>query len=487
MRNILVLDSPDRLKLQGVNAEIVSTRDYLSSDFPDTKGSVRVYNLSYSTRYQSLGYYVSLLAEARGHAPRPGVDTLRDLRMILVARSFTEDIDERVQSSLADVKDDSARFRIFCGKTTDKGREKLARDLYRLFPSPILEVQFIRKTRWQLASIRPMTLKQLDEAEFQFFEKALQDELIRKERKVKPGRRFLYDLAVVTDPKEENPPSDPEALELIAEAAKDAGFFVETIHTGDMGRINEFDAVFIRQTTAVNHPIYQLSRLAFAEGLVVVDDPWSILRSANKIFLAESLDRARLPSPQTWVLTRHDLSIKGIAHIHHPCVLKIPDGSFSKGVRKSSSREETLSILGEMLKQSDLILAQEFLPSDYDWRIGILGNQPLFACKYFMAQGHWQIYNWSSTDGSVTGNSETVPLYQVPPLVLDTALKAARLVGDGLYGVDLKQIGDRVMVIEVNDNPNLDAGIEDHVEGEALYRKIAMFFRERIESQRGKA
>jgi glutathione synthase/RimK-type ligase-like ATP-grasp enzyme len=87
----------------------------------------------------------------------------------------------------------------------------------------------------------------------------------------------------------------------------------------------------------------------------------------------------------------------------------------------------------------------------------------------------------------VCGNSETVPLYQVPPQVLHTALKAARLVGDGLYGVDLKQIGDRVMVIEVNDNPNLDAGIEDHVEGEALYRKIAMFFRERIESQRGKA
>ncbi|MGA0369015.1 MAG: ATP-grasp domain-containing protein, partial [Kiritimatiellia bacterium] len=255
--------------------------------------------------------------------------------------------------------------------------------------------------------------------------------------------------------------------------------------TGDIGRINEFDAVFIRQTTAVDQPIFRLARMAFAEGLVVVDDPWSILKSANKIFLAESLERAGLPAPGTWVLTRRDLKEGGLSHLSFPCVLKEPDGAFSLGVHKCMTEEETRLRLKEMLKQSDLILAQEFLPSDYDWRIGVLGNEPIFACKYYMAKGHWQIYNWASKTGKgKVGTSETVPLYQVPPKVLDTALKASKLMGDGLYGVDLKQIGDRVVVIEVNDNPNIDHGVEDAVDGALLYTKLAKFFRMRIEGAR---
>jgi len=74
--------------------------------------------------------------------------------------------------------------------------------------------------------------------------------------------------------------------------------------------ITEFDALFIRETTAVDRHTYRISRLAHAEGLVVMDDPWSILRSANKIYLAESMARAKLPVPATSILTRDDLSEK---------------------------------------------------------------------------------------------------------------------------------------------------------------------------------
>ena len=29
--------------------------------------------------------------------------------------------------------------------------------------------------------------------------------------------------------------------------------------------------------------------------------------------------------------------------------------------------------------------AQEYLATDFDWRVGVLDRRPLFACKYFMA------------------------------------------------------------------------------------------------------
>lgn len=67
-------------------------------------------------------------------------------------------------------------------------------------------------------------------------------------------------------------------------------------------------------------------------------------------------------------------------------------------------------------------------------------------------------------------------------------MQTARLIGDGLYGVDLKQAGDRVLVIEVNDNPNLDAGIEDAVLGDELYRRVLQAFTQRLElKHRGQA
>jgi glutathione synthase/RimK-type ligase-like ATP-grasp enzyme len=129
-----------------------------------------------------------------------------------------------------------------------------------------------------------------------------------------------------------------------------------------------------------------------------------------------------------------------------------------------------------------MVILQEYLYSDFDWRIGIIDNQPLFACKYYMSKGHWQIYNWGEKGEENEGDHDTFQISEVPKIVLDTALKAAALIGDGLYGVDLKMVGDKVYVIEVNDNPNIDDGIEDMVLGEAIYDKIMDVFCTRIEN-----
>ena len=69
---------------------------------------------------------------------------------------------------------------------------------------------------------------------------------------------------------------------------------------------------------------------------------------------------------------------------------------------------------------------------------------------------------------------------------MKTALKAASLIGNGLYGVDLKQTAKGVVVIEVNDNPNIDQGIEDAVLKEGLYRSIVEDMVWRLDRKRGK-
>ncbi|MNR58289.1 hypothetical protein D3C85_1792520 [compost metagenome] len=75
-------------------------------------------------------------------------------------------------------------------------------------------------------------------------------------------------------------------------------------------------------------------------------------------------------------------------------------------------------------------------------------------------------------------------VHEAPRAVVDLAVKTANLIGDGLYGVDLKQAGDRVVVIEVNDNPNLDAGIEDAYLQDDLYSLVLEEFVRRLELKR---
>jgi glutathione synthase/RimK-type ligase-like ATP-grasp enzyme len=169
--------------------------------------------------------------------------------------------------------------------------------------------------------------------------------------------------------------------------------------------------------------------------------------------------------------------------IQYPCVIKIPDGSFSVGVFKINDPNQLVMQLGELFKKSELILCQEFLESAFDWRIGVLDQKPLFASKYFMASGHWQIYNHVANKQALkAGDAVSVEINQVPKRVLEVALASCRNIGDGLYGVDIKELENgRVVVIEVNDNPNIDKGVEDELLGDEIYKKIIESFVMRIE------
>jgi glutathione synthase/RimK-type ligase-like ATP-grasp enzyme len=286
------------------------------------------------------------------------------------------------------------------------------------------------------------------------------------------------------NPKEPNPPSCPVALQNFKRAAEKEGFYTEFITKEDFSQLSEYDALFIRETTNVNNHTYQFSRAAYAEGLVVLDDPWSILRCSNKIFQNERLRQNKIKTPATLVLSKFSYRKNQNIHLTFPVVLKQPDSAFSLGVEKVNNPEELDESLKKLFNLSDLVIAQEFMPSEYDWRIGVLDQAPLFACKYFMAKDHWQIYNWKSESKFKGGNSETVAIKDVPDAVVKTAVKAASLIGDGLYGVDLKAVNGDVYVIEINDNPNIDADVEDDVLKDELYTKIIRSLKNRIEINR---
>ena len=119
-------------------------------------------------------------------------------------------------------------------------------------------------------------------------------------------------------------------------------------------------------------------------------------------------------------------------------VVKIPDGSFSRGVHKVETAEALKKLSDKLFEDTDLLLAQKFMPTKFDWRVGVLDGEPLFVCQYQMARGHWQIIK-HGPNGSREGGSKTIPIYDAPPRVIDVALKAARAIGSGLYGVESRK------------------------------------------------
>ena len=485
MTAIVVLENPARWHLHLQGAHVVGAREYLVTGDWSARRGVRVYNLCRTYGYQTLGYYVSLLAAARGHRPFPTVETLQDLRLAPVVRLVSEELHELIQRSLARLRGSRFELSIYFGRNLAKRYDALARALYQQFPVPLLRAGFERRTReWRLVSVRPVATSEVPDAHHEFLVAQAEQHFSRRPATPRAKRRFRYDLAILAEPKAIDAPSNKKALERFVRAARRLAIDAQLIGLGDAGSVAEFDALFIRETTYVNHPTYRLSRRALGEGLIVIDDPISILRCTNKVFLAELFARTGVPHPKT--IVAHDDNVEGIVGaVGLPCVLKRPDSSFSQGVVRVDSPQVLREQVREFLRQSELVVAQAFTPSRFDWRIGVLGGDALFACRYHMARGHWQVVATNPQGRRRYGRVEALPLGSVPSEALAVATRAAGLIGDGLYGVDVKETDAGFVVMEVNDNPNVDAGYEDAVLGERLYTAVMDWFRQRLDA-RGK-
>lgn len=490
---IILVDDPADWAAYYPARNLLSARDYLRGDDPQatqklcTDKKVQVINLCRSYKYLSQGYYCSLLAQARGQRVMPSVRTVNDLsRKALYGLHFGhfgQALDKALKKQGAAT---ALTITLYFGHTEHEDLAELGRQIFDQLPCPILRVSFRRRDEWALESIRSVGLRQLKDHEEDLFARSL--ELFNKRVWRNPRRRRSdrYDLAMLVNEQEELPPSNRTALKRFIRAGRQLGIKVEVIGREAYTRLGEYDGLFIRETTAIDHHTYQFARKAEQEGMVVIDDPRSILRCTNKIYLAELMQAHGVPVPPTaFVFENSDSQIDGlIAELGLPMVLKVPDGSFSRGISKVTSRTELVAALRGYLKQSAVVLAQAFMYTDYDWRIGVMNNRPLFACQYYMSKGHWQIYHHKDGGKTDSGGFRTVAVSEVPAKVLRVALKAARLMGNGLYGVDLKQSGDQIVVMEVNDNPNVDAGVEDQWLGEDLYRQIMLEFLRRMEAKR---
>lgn len=484
MKNIIIVDNPKNIKFENdVLADVITPLDYLTNETYKKMRSARLFNLSSLMSYQGMGYYVSLLALARKHKVYPDPTVIQDLKSQSMQKIFSEELDEMIQKKLKKIKSNTFELSIYFGQNLTGVYLDLAKKIFSMIKAPLLRVYFKKNgEQWDIQSIKLLSFDQINENHKDFLNTAITSFLSKNGRIKSYEKNYLYSLAIMYNPDEPAPPSDLKAIEAFIKAGKKVGIYVDTIDKKDFGKILEYDALFIRETTNVNHHTYRIARKAKAEGLVVIDDPESIVKCTNKVFLEELLEKNNIQRPKSFIIHPKNFE-EFMPQIQYPCVVKKPDSAFSQGVYKAKSTDEFKQLVQNLFKSSELLLVQEYLPSDFDWRVGVLNGEVIYVCKYYMAKGHWQIVNNNEKNDN-EGDFEAIEISQTPKAVIDMALKAAKLIGKGLYGIDLKEIDSKIYLIEINDNPSIDFGIEDKLEGSSLYEKIMRYFLDEMNKQR---
>jgi glutathione synthase/RimK-type ligase-like ATP-grasp enzyme len=280
-------------------------------------------------------------------------------------------------------------------------------------------------------------------------------------------------LGIFVDRKTLSSAEQLHALIRCRDVAEEMGHSAEFLFPVDIRKIPVMDALFIRARTDPLNVTYVASRMAESNGIPVIDDPDSIRICSDKINMYSRLLQKGVPVPRTLFLSRTDLTLPRIREIFEaigsPLILKEPSTSFSLRVEKVQDPGGFLQVAKRFFRMSDWIVVQQFVESRYDWRVGVLNGELLYACKYTIPDTTFKIQD--SVNGHVVYCAvESIPADQAPAQVIATGIAAARAIGTGLYGVDLKSSNGDCTVIEVNDNPSLEGGEDDRYPD--VYRTI---------------
>src|SRR3989442_7875675 len=427
---VILVDQPKDLPNADTPHKVITTSEYLARPKLFDMGRPKLVNLARSYAYQSKGYYASLLAEARGHGVMRAVETMLELREAKLYEHALPKLEDELNrcARRADFQPEGEFKLLVCfGITSDPRFETFGRLLFDWFRCPALEVSVdAGAAPYTIDRIRMRTLTRLANGEAMFLREALHQHTAREWRDPKARTVPKYDLAVLYDPNEKLAPSSPTTIKHFARIAEKLSIDVEPVTKRQLAELAEYDGLFIRETTSIDNHTYRFARRAWQEGMPVIDDPISMIRCTNKVFLMELLGQHQVTTPPTVMLADNADLPKAMDELGLPLVVKIPDGSFSRGVHKVHTPEEFRRVADELFEETDLLLTQKFLPTEFDWRVGVLAGEPLFVCQYRMARCHLQIVKHRPDGSSPERGFRTFELDKAPRDLIDIAVRAAR-------------------------------------------------------------
>ena len=252
-RTLLVVDQLSDWSPYYPSEQVITFETYLAAQQSDSTGRVRIINLCHRYTYLSDGYYCSLLAEARSHHVIPSVKTLNDLDKNALYRLQLDDLSGPLARAVKHQhQQHEFKLHSYFGTSSDPAFAELTRLLFERFPCPILEIT-LNVEQLEITDLKPVAHSNLSDPMQTAFADALDRYSKKVWRKSRTRKVARYDLAILFNPDEILPPSNRAALKKFISMGRQLGIDVELITQHDYGRLPEFDGLFIRETTAIDH------------------------------------------------------------------------------------------------------------------------------------------------------------------------------------------------------------------------------------------
>jgi len=214
----------------------------------------------------------------------------------------------------------------------------------------------------------------------------------------------------------------------------------------------EVSAVIVRPfgRVSLDQAIYRIDLLYALEeqGVVVINKPSAIEKCVDKFRALYTLHVHGIPVAKTVVGESTRRILQAAADLGaHSVVVKPVFGSRGHGSTMVRLRDR--DILWEVLRSMEftrhVLYVQRFLPhGGRDIRVFVVGDQ-VIAAMYRVAPGRWKT--------NVAQGAQPVGVRKLDPEVEDIALRAAKILGCEIAGVDIIPAEGRYYVSEVNSQP----------------------------------
>ena len=192
------------------------------------------------------------------------------------ARLLSEDLEELMQRTLKPLQADEFSMNIYFGRSGEPAYDTLAWNLFGIFETPLLRARLRIARRRMAAEVdsRDRRERQCRNPITTFCSSGGGRLFLRQASPRRDGARNRATTSrSCTIPTEAEPPSDKKALRTFRRCGRRARLRRRVHHAATTSVASPSStALFIRETTAVNHHTYRFARRAEAEGLVVIDD-----------------------------------------------------------------------------------------------------------------------------------------------------------------------------------------------------------------------
>ena len=236
----------------------------------------------------------------------------------------------------------------------------------------------------------------------------------------------------------------------------------------DVDNLRAYDALIVRPIGrgSLEEIIFRMDLLRYAkrQGILVINPPDAIEKCVDKYYALSLLEEGGFRVPQTIVTESIKGAIEGFHQLGGDIIVKPLFGSQGVGTARISNAEIARRTFRSLRFQHNVLYLQKFIPHDNkDIRVFVAGNRVISAMKRIGK-------SWK------TNISQGAQPYfiKLSKELEKLAIKASKLLGCEISGVDILEDEKGPVILEVNSQPgwrglqsvakvNIADGIVSHI------------------------